>query len=72
MKTTLEFNLPEDQEDLYYAQHGIVAFAVVREILNMFREKNKYCKYPAWEEATSEAIEKKIREIISDEELILP
>jgi hypothetical protein len=72
MKAILKFDLPEEQKDLYYAQNGAIAFIVVQEILNMFRDKNKYCKYPEWQEETAEAIEKRIREIISEEELILP
>jgi len=69
MKVTLEFNVPDEQDDLYYAQNGAIAFIVLQEILNMFRDKNKYCKYPEWQEATSDAIEARIRQIIEDEEI---
>jgi hypothetical protein len=69
MKVTLEFNVPDEQDDLYYAQNGMSAFNALSQILELFRRRNKYCAFPEWQEATSDAIEAQIREIIDDEEI---
>ena len=71
MKVTFEFNVPDEQDDLYYAQNGMSAFHALTRILELFRQRNKYCKFPDWQEATSDAIEAQIREIIEDEEIRL-
>jgi len=42
MKTTLEFNLPEEKPDLDYALAGVDALLVISDILSVCRAKLKY------------------------------
>jgi hypothetical protein len=42
MKTTLEFNLPEEKADLDYALAGVDALLVISDILSVCRAKLKY------------------------------
>ncbi len=42
MKGVLEFNLPEDEEDFYYAQNGILYSIVLEDLDNWLRNKVKY------------------------------
>jgi len=42
MKTTLEFNLPEEKADLDYALAGVDALLVISNILSVCRAKLKY------------------------------
>ena len=42
MKTTLEFNLPEEKADLDYALAGLDALLVISDILSVCRAKLKY------------------------------
>jgi len=42
MKTTLEFNLPEEKADLDYALAGVDALLVISDILSECRSKLKY------------------------------
>jgi hypothetical protein len=69
MKVNLEFDVPNEQDDLYYAQQGMSAFHALSRILELFRQRNKYCKFPEWQETTCDAIEAQIRQIIEDEEI---
>ena len=42
MKATLEFNLPEEQDDHAYALAGLDALLVIDDLLNEIRNKLKY------------------------------
>lgn len=42
MKATIEFNLPEEQDDHAYALAGVDALIVIDELLNEIRTKLKY------------------------------
>lgn len=42
MKATIEFNLPEEQDDHAYALAGLDALIVIDELLNEIRTKLKY------------------------------
>jgi len=41
-KVILEFNLPEDKEELYYNQHGFDYSIVIEDLLDWLRTKTKY------------------------------
>lgn len=72
MKVSLEFSVPDERDDLYYAQNAMSSFHAITRILELFRQRNKYCKFPEWQETTCDAIEAQIREIIEDEEIRVP
>jgi hypothetical protein len=42
MKAILEFNLPEEKEELKLAQNGITYYCKLEEIMNYFRNEIKY------------------------------
>lgn len=42
MKATIEFNLPEDQDEHAYALAGLDALIVIDDLLNEIRNKLKY------------------------------
>lgn len=42
MKATIEFNLPEEQDEHAYALAGVDALIVIDELLNEIRNKLKY------------------------------
>ena len=41
-KAVLVFNVPEEREELYYAQHGIDYSIVLEDFDNWLRQKYKY------------------------------
>lgn len=52
MKNTIEFNLPEDREELQIALRAGEVISIVEETLNYIRQKLKYGELK--QEATSE------------------
>lgn len=51
MKATLEFNLPEEQDDHTYALAGVDALLTIEDLLNEIRDKLKYNggRFHEWE-----------------------
>jgi hypothetical protein len=61
MKATLEFNLPEDNEDFNYATNGFNYYHALYEMDQWLRSEYKYNgKEDMWE------VREKLREIILD------
>ena len=68
MKATLEFNLPDDQQDFDLATKGLKFWSVLWELDQSLRAKTKYAsddlpkdKYDAYQE-----IREELRELISN------
>ena len=68
MKATLEFNLPEDNDDFKMANNGVNWYLVCWELDNDLRAKTKYApdslpqdKYDAYQE-----IRERLRELMSE------
>ena len=66
MKAILRFDLPEDEQDLYYAQHG-VDYCLVLEDLNIWL-RTKY-KYEQQETIKIEEVRTKLHELKSERNL---
>lgn len=71
MKATLEFNLPEDQQDFELATKGLKFWSVLWELDQSLRSKTKYApdslsqdKYDAYQEIRDE-----LRELMIDNNL---
>ena len=71
MKATLEFNLPEDQQEFELATKGLKFWSVLWELDQSLRAKTKYApdslpqdKYDAYQEIRDE-----LRELMSDNNL---
>lgn len=71
MKATLEFNLPEDQQDFELATKGLKFWSVLWELDQSLRAKTKYApdslpqdKYDAYQEIRDE-----LRELMFDNNL---
>ena len=71
MKATLEFNLPDDQQDFDLANSGMKFWSVLWELDQSLRAKTKYAsddlpqdKYDAYQEIRDE-----LRELMSDNNL---
>jgi hypothetical protein len=68
MKATLEFNLPDDQQDFDLATNGLKFWSVLWELDQSLRSKTKYApdslpqdKYDAYQE-----IREELRELMSN------
>jgi hypothetical protein len=64
MKATLEFNLPEEEDDHKYALAGLDALLVISDIFTEIRSKLKYDsgEFKGCDDATLE----KVRDFITD------
>lgn len=71
MKATLEFNLPEDQEEFQTAQDGGKAKGVLHELDQHLRSKTKYAPDTQSEQVTEtyQEIREKLWELASQESL---
>ena len=72
MKATLEFNLPEDEEQLFAANKGMDWALVVWEIDQLLRKKLKYGDIFPNTRAELEEIRKTINEMLADRGLKYP
>jgi len=66
-KITMEFNLPEDQEDFDDARNGAAYRRVIDELYNWIRSQSKYTdlQYVEWND-----LREKISELMKDEDLL--
>jgi len=66
MKTTLEFNLPEEQTEMLHAVHASDAWCALSEIDQNLRSLVKYGTYDGYEVTTTEQLASEIRKRIGD------
>lgn len=67
MKTILEFNLPDDADELEKAQLGPKYHSVLWELAMHIRQKTKYAEIPKEEEAFWEALKDTFYGLLKDE-----
>lgn len=65
MKTILEFNLPEDQEEMRFAMQGAEATTALQELDNWLRSKIKYGQLEQDSEAIYQECRDKLNELLS-------
>ena len=66
MKATIEFELPEDQEQFNFANKGFDYFCVLCEFDEFLRQKIKYSELQENEYALLEDTRDKLREMLFD------
>jgi hypothetical protein len=71
MKATIEFNLPEDDNQYKWANKGYNYFAVLYNFKEYLRNKLKHEDLTPEQESVVEAIQSDFLEILYDEEVIL-
>jgi hypothetical protein len=71
MKATLEFNLPEEQDELDGANNGWKYRAALSELDGDLRSALKYNAFPEWDADTVNLIRTHLWEILNDRNLPL-
>lgn len=72
MRVTLEFNLPEEQEELYSAQNGAEYRAILNDVMQEVRGKLKHGDLPVAEHKAWSDISELFHEALTETNLEYP
>lgn len=71
MKTILEFNLPDDKEDLQFALNGVSYYLALTDMQDWLRSQIKYGDYTDDQDKLLEIIQSKFYDILNHRDIVI-